>query len=68
MPVTLERGGQRPAFGRMSQPVPAVVPHAHATEVLGALGAERSLPPVELYDNGVPHVYVALASVDEEKG
>ena len=33
--------------------------------MLAALGAERSLLPVELYDNGVPHVYVALASEDE---
>jgi trans-2,3-dihydro-3-hydroxyanthranilate isomerase len=65
VPVMLEREEDRLAFGRMSQPVPAVVPYAHATDVLAALGAERSLLPVELYDNGVPHVYVALASVDE---
>jgi trans-2,3-dihydro-3-hydroxyanthranilate isomerase len=65
VPVMLEREEDRLVFGRMSQPVPAVVPYARAEEVLGALGAERSLLPVELYDNGVPFVYVALASEDE---
>jgi trans-2,3-dihydro-3-hydroxyanthranilate isomerase len=32
---------------------------------LTALGVERSLLPIEAYDNGMPHVYVALASEEE---
>ena len=35
------------------------------TELLAALGVERSELPVELYDNGVEHVYVALGSEEE---
>src|SRR5581483_8055772 len=35
------------------------------TELLAALGVERAELPVELYDNGVRHVFVALAGEDE---
>jgi trans-2,3-dihydro-3-hydroxyanthranilate isomerase len=65
VPVTLEREGDRIVFGRMSQPVPSVVSYGAVEEVLAALGVERSLLPVELYDNGVPFVYVALGSKEE---
>jgi len=61
--VELERGGSgRILFGRMSQPLPRVEPFARAAELLAALGLERSELPVELYDNGVAHVFVALDS------
>ena len=33
--------------------------------LLAALGVKRSEFPVELYDNGAQHVYVALGSEDE---
>ena len=62
VPVALERAGDRIVFGRMSQPVPAIAPFPQAEELLAALGVERSLLPVELYDNGLPNVYVALES------
>ena len=58
--VRLERDGERPAFGRMSQPVPTVSPVADADRLLTALEVERSRLPIERYDNGVPHVYVVL--------
>lgn len=62
VPVELERDGSgRIVFGRMTQPVPTVEPFARADELLAALGVERSELPVEVYDNGVRHVYVALA-------
>jgi trans-2,3-dihydro-3-hydroxyanthranilate isomerase len=61
VPVTLERERERIVFGRMRQPVPSVAPFERESELLGALGVERSVLPVELYDNGIPHVYVALA-------
>ncbi len=60
VPVALEREGSRIVFGRMSQPVPEVTPYGHVDELLVALGVDGSDLPVEAYDNGVPHVYVAL--------
>jgi trans-2,3-dihydro-3-hydroxyanthranilate isomerase len=65
VPVQLEREGPRIVFGRMVQPVPTVEPFGAADELLAALGVERSELPVELYDNGVRFVYVALPSEDE---
>jgi trans-2,3-dihydro-3-hydroxyanthranilate isomerase len=38
-----------------------VHPFAEERELLRALGIERSELPVELYDNGAQHVFVALA-------
>jgi trans-2,3-dihydro-3-hydroxyanthranilate isomerase len=64
VPVTLEREGPRIVFGRMVQPLPTVTPFGPADELLAVLGVESQLP-VELYDNGVPHVFVACRSEDE---
>jgi trans-2,3-dihydro-3-hydroxyanthranilate isomerase len=64
VPVGLERDGGRIVFGRMSQPVPSIEPFAEAEELQETLGV-RSQLPVELYDNGIPHVYVALSSEAE---
>jgi trans-2,3-dihydro-3-hydroxyanthranilate isomerase len=63
VPVRLERDGPQVVFGWMRQPPPSVAPFEHADELLAALGVESELP-VELYDNGVPHAYVALANED----
>jgi trans-2,3-dihydro-3-hydroxyanthranilate isomerase len=60
--VKLERDGPRLTFGRMEQPLPDVRPYQAADELLAAVGVERSELPVELYDNGVKHVYVCLGS------
>jgi trans-2,3-dihydro-3-hydroxyanthranilate isomerase len=65
VPVRLEREGPRIIFGRMDQPLPSMAPYQGAEEVLRAAGVERSELPVELYDNGMQHVYVALASEQE---
>jgi trans-2,3-dihydro-3-hydroxyanthranilate isomerase len=62
VPVRLERDDGRISFGRMIQPLPTVEPYAEVSELLVALRVERSELPVELYDNGIQHVYVALAS------
>ncbi len=64
IPVQLEREGPRIVFGRMAQPLPSIAPFARADELLAVLGVESQLP-VELYDNGVPHVFVALAAEAE---
>jgi trans-2,3-dihydro-3-hydroxyanthranilate isomerase len=68
VPVRLEREENRIVFGRMDQPLPTVRPYEAEAELLSALGVERSELPVELYDNGVEHVYVCLASEDEVAG
>jgi trans-2,3-dihydro-3-hydroxyanthranilate isomerase len=49
--------------GRMQQPLPTITPWTgEPAELCAALGVERSLHPVDLYDNGVPHLYVVLPS------
>jgi len=60
VPVTLEREGARIVFGRMSQPIPTWRPFEREAELLAALGVEGSELPVEVYDLGPTHVYVAL--------
>jgi trans-2,3-dihydro-3-hydroxyanthranilate isomerase len=67
VPVQLEREGPRIRFGWMQQPQPTIEPFAEQP-LLSALGAVRSELPVELYDNGVRHVYVALASREAVAG
>jgi len=64
VPVALERDGPKIVFGRMAQPIPRWEPYAEAEALLGAVGVERSELPVEEYDNGAQHVYVALDSED----
>lgn len=63
--IELEREGARIVSARMRQPVPTIAPFPHVDELLAALGGVESQLPVELYDNGVPHVYVALGSRED---
>jgi len=64
--VALERDETgRIVFGRMEQPVPAVLPFAETESLFAALGVEGSELPVELYDNGATQLFVALGSVEE---
>ena len=65
VPVRLEREGAQIVFGWMEQPIPTVELYADADGLLAALGVERSELPVELYDNGLPNVYVVLSSEEE---
>ena len=62
VPVRLEREGPRITFGWMTQPVPTVETYQEPERLLAALGLERSQLPIELYDNGLRFVYVALES------
>jgi trans-2,3-dihydro-3-hydroxyanthranilate isomerase len=64
VPVRVEREGPRIVFGRMQQPLPTIAPFEQAEELQSALGVESQLP-VEVYDNGLAHVYVALRSPEE---
>ena len=65
VPVRLEREDGRIVFGRMEQPLPTVEPYADDAELFDILGVEGSELPVEVYDNGVLHVYVCLGSEEE---
>ncbi len=65
VPVALEREGDRIVFGRMRQPIPTWKPYDDEARLLAALRVERSELPVEHYDNGMQHVYVALGSEEE---
>jgi trans-2,3-dihydro-3-hydroxyanthranilate isomerase len=65
VPVRLEREENRVVFGQMDQPIPSTQPYDAAAELLAALGIDQSELPVELYDNGMRHVYVCLRSEDE---
>lgn len=64
IPIRIERAGGRPAFGWMRQPLPSAVPFEPTEALLAALGVERSVLPVEVYDNGVRHLYVTLPDED----
>jgi trans-2,3-dihydro-3-hydroxyanthranilate isomerase len=66
VPVALERDESGAiTFGRMIQPVPSIELYPERDALLAALGVEDSLLPVERYDNGVPHTFVALPSRDD---
>jgi trans-2,3-dihydro-3-hydroxyanthranilate isomerase len=52
----------------MAQPVPTWEAYEAADAVLRAVGLDKSELPVELYDNGARHVYVAFGSEDEVAG
>jgi trans-2,3-dihydro-3-hydroxyanthranilate isomerase len=65
VPVRLEREDGRIVFGRMEQPLPTVEPYDGEERLLEILGAARSELPVEVYDNGVKHVYICLGSEGE---
>jgi trans-2,3-dihydro-3-hydroxyanthranilate isomerase len=60
--VALEREGAKVVFGRMGQPVPTWELWPEPEALLEAVGVAESQLPVEVYDNGVQHVYVALGS------
>jgi trans-2,3-dihydro-3-hydroxyanthranilate isomerase len=60
--VALEHLGAGRALAWMDQPVPAVRPYDRPADLLGALGVSASALPVEVYDNGVEHVLIALES------
>lgn len=69
VPVELERDESgRIVYGKMTQPVPTVAPYDRADELLAALGVAGSELPVEVYDNGVRHAFVAFPSKEDVAG
>src|SRR5262245_63927215 len=64
--VALDRDASgRIDFGRMVQPVPSVRPVDDTHALFAALGVDGSDLPVELYDNGATHIFVALGSEEQ---
>jgi len=61
VPVTLRWEGDRVVFGEMAQPLPTWELFADPEGLLAALGVPASLLPIEVYDNGPRHAFVALA-------
>jgi trans-2,3-dihydro-3-hydroxyanthranilate isomerase len=69
VPVRLERDHSgRIVFGRMAQPLPTIEPYGDEAELFDILGVGGSELPVEIYDNGVKHVYVTLPSEGDVAG
>jgi len=57
--LTLDASGR----GRMTQPLPTSSPwNGDAVALLECLGVEKAIVPIDVYDNGVRHLYVVLAS------
>jgi trans-2,3-dihydro-3-hydroxyanthranilate isomerase len=66
VPVRLRRDeGGEVVGGEMEQPIPTVAPFEPAAALLAALRVERAWLPVEVYDNGLRHVMVALGDAGE---
>jgi len=65
VPIVLEREQDRIVFGRMEQPLPTWKPYPEPDALLAALRVDGSELPVELYDNGMLNVYVALGSEED---
>jgi trans-2,3-dihydro-3-hydroxyanthranilate isomerase len=65
VPVELERDGPRIVFGRMDQPIPNFELVEDPAPIFAALGVADSELPVERYDLGPGHVYIALGSPEE---
>jgi trans-2,3-dihydro-3-hydroxyanthranilate isomerase len=64
VPIALRRDGDDVVYGEMEQPIPTWSPFEAESELLAALGVERSGLPVEIYDNGSRHTYVELSDED----
>jgi trans-2,3-dihydro-3-hydroxyanthranilate isomerase len=60
VPVRVDRTPGRAARGAMEQPIPSFELYDKSDEFLRALGADQSVLPVTIYDNGIQHVYVML--------
>jgi trans-2,3-dihydro-3-hydroxyanthranilate isomerase len=65
VPVKLDRDEAGAiTFGRMEQPIPTIEPYGETAPLFDALGIGGSELPVETYDNGIKHTYVALPTED----
>jgi trans-2,3-dihydro-3-hydroxyanthranilate isomerase len=65
VPVRIDRAAGPATRGVMEQPIPAFKLYDKDEEFLRALGVDRSVLPVTIYDNGLQHVYVMLERPDD---
>jgi trans-2,3-dihydro-3-hydroxyanthranilate isomerase len=65
VPVRLDPAAGPVRRGTMEQPLPTFAPFPEPEAYLAALGVERSVLPVTIYDNGIPHVYAMLERIEE---
>lgn len=65
VPVALEWRAGQATSGWFSRPAPTPMPFAQTNELLAALGVEHTASPVVVYDNGVHHAVIHLATSAE---
>jgi trans-2,3-dihydro-3-hydroxyanthranilate isomerase len=65
VPVRVDREPGHAMRGAMEQPIPSFAPYDKTEGFLSALGVDRSVLPVTIYDNGIPHVYAMLENPDD---
>jgi trans-2,3-dihydro-3-hydroxyanthranilate isomerase len=62
VPVVLEREGARVVGGWFSRPAPPPLAFAQGEALLAALGLRQTASPLTVYDNGMRHALVHLAT------
>ncbi|HLL49221.1 MAG TPA: PhzF family phenazine biosynthesis protein, partial [Thermomicrobiales bacterium] len=60
VPISIDQTSRPATRGTMEQPLPTVALYDNPDAYLAALGIERSVLPVTIYNNGIPHVYAML--------
>ena len=65
VPVRIDGTAGPAARGTMEQPIPSFKLYDKEDEFLRALGVDRSVLPVTIYDNGLAHVYTILERPDD---
>lgn len=65
VPVEVRRDEIGQLFGWMSQPLPTWRPWSSGGELCAILGVPRPTLPVEVYDNGIEHLFVILDDVEQ---
>jgi trans-2,3-dihydro-3-hydroxyanthranilate isomerase len=65
VPVRIDQTTGPATRGVMEQPIPTFKLYDKAEEFLRALGVERSVLPVTIYDNGLQHIYAMLERPDD---
>jgi trans-2,3-dihydro-3-hydroxyanthranilate isomerase len=63
--VRIDRTAGPATRGAMEQPIPSFELYDKGDEYLRALGVDRSVLPITIYDNGLAHVYAMLEGPDD---
>ena len=65
VPVRVDRTSGSATRGAMEQPIPSFKRYDKGEEFIRALGVDRSVLPITIYDNGLAHVYAMLERPDD---